>query len=79
MTGATVHWDRRFTHYDEREGAVTAHFEDDSTAQGDVLVDADGVHSTVRVQLLSDRADCRPKPVPLGGIPGELKADKEHH
>jgi 2-polyprenyl-6-methoxyphenol hydroxylase-like FAD-dependent oxidoreductase len=48
-----VHLGKTFTRYEERgDGRVVAHFEDGSTAEGDVLVAADGGGSRVRRQLL---------------------------
>ncbi|GAA3193655.1 FAD-dependent oxidoreductase [Dactylosporangium siamense] len=51
-TGIEVRFGREFTHYEQHDGAVTAHFADGSTATGDLLVGADGTNSRVRAQLL---------------------------
>ena len=49
----SVHFGKTFVRYEESPlGRVVAHFEDGSTAQGDVLVAADGGGSRVRRQLL---------------------------
>ncbi len=48
-----VHFDRIFTRYEIlAHGGVRAHFEDGRSAEGDVLVGADGGNSRVRRQLL---------------------------
>jgi len=48
-----VHLGKTFTRYEERgDGRVVAHFEDGSTAEGDILVAADGGGSRVRRQFL---------------------------
>jgi salicylate hydroxylase len=48
-----VHFGKTFTHYEESTaGSVIAHFEDGMTAEGDVLVAADGGGSRVRGQFL---------------------------
>lgn len=48
-----VHFDKIFTRYEQgAEGAVTAFFEDGTTATGTVLVAADGSNSRVRHQYL---------------------------
>ncbi|WP_336050677.1 FAD-dependent oxidoreductase [Streptomyces sp. CA2R101] len=48
-----VHFDKVFTRYEQDpDGTVTAHFEDGTSATGDVLVAADGSHSRVRRQYL---------------------------
>ncbi|GAA0631862.1 NAD(P)/FAD-dependent oxidoreductase [Kutzneria viridogrisea] len=48
-----VHFEKRFTHYEQRpDGKVTAFFEDSTSVTGDVLVAADGTNSKVRTQYL---------------------------
>ncbi|WP_433330843.1 FAD-dependent monooxygenase [Spirillospora sp. CA-294931] len=48
-----VHYGKRLTHYEDVPGGVVrAHFADGSSAEGDVLVGADGIGSAVRSQLL---------------------------
>jgi salicylate hydroxylase len=50
-----VHFGKTFTRYDaDPDGPVVAHFEDGTTATGDVLVAADGGGSRVRQQLLPE-------------------------
>ncbi|MFJ2779629.1 MULTISPECIES: FAD-dependent monooxygenase [unclassified Kitasatospora] len=46
-----IHLGRRFTGFTEDADGVTAHFDDGSTARGDVLIGADGLRSTVRATL----------------------------
>jgi 2-polyprenyl-6-methoxyphenol hydroxylase-like FAD-dependent oxidoreductase len=56
----TVHFGKAFTRYEERgDGRIVAHFEDGSSAEGDILVAADGGGSRVRRQLLphAERVD----------------------
>jgi 2-polyprenyl-6-methoxyphenol hydroxylase-like FAD-dependent oxidoreductase len=49
----TVRFGREFTRFDQRpDGTIAAHFQDGSTAVGDILVAADGVGSRVRAQYL---------------------------
>jgi 2-polyprenyl-6-methoxyphenol hydroxylase-like FAD-dependent oxidoreductase len=52
--------------YEQDEDGVTARFADGSEARGDVLIGADGLHSTVRQQL-------------LGGEPPEYRGIAERH
>jgi 2-polyprenyl-6-methoxyphenol hydroxylase-like FAD-dependent oxidoreductase len=48
-----VHLGKTFTRYEERgDGRIVAHFEDGTSAAGDILVAADGGGSRVRRQLL---------------------------
>ena len=48
-----VHFGKRFTRYENLpDGRVTAHFEDGTSATGDILVAADGTGSRVRKQYL---------------------------
>lgn len=50
-----VHFGKSFARYDDDpSGPVVAHFEDGTTAKGDVLVAADGGGSRVRQQLLPE-------------------------
>jgi 2-polyprenyl-6-methoxyphenol hydroxylase-like FAD-dependent oxidoreductase len=50
---ATVYFGKRFVSYEEmQDGRLLAHFDDGSTAVGDVLIGADGVNSRVRQQYL---------------------------
>ena len=44
----------KLTRFEQDGEGVTAHFADGRTARGDVLVGADGLHSTVRSQLLGE-------------------------
>src|SRR5215468_6567275 len=48
-----VHFDKTFSRYEgDPDGTVTAHFEDGTSATGDLLVAADGTRSRVRRQYL---------------------------
>jgi FAD-dependent urate hydroxylase len=46
--GITTEYHRRLVRIEQPGGSVTAHFADGSQASGDVLIGADGVHSTTR-------------------------------
>ena len=78
LTNTNVHWNKRFTHYEQDESGVTAFFEDGSSFRGDVLVGADGISSRVRSQLLQN-PDLGPKHLPMGIIVGELVATQEQY
>jgi len=53
--GSSIHFGKKFVAFEDApDGAVTARFEDGSTATGDVLVGADGAGSHLRAQLLPD-------------------------
>lgn len=43
-----------FTHYENTETGVIAHFEDGTIVEADVLIAGDGIHSPVRKQMLPD-------------------------
>lgn len=47
-----VHFDKTFVRYEQRDGTVTAFFDDGTSATGDLLVAADGSGSRVRRQYL---------------------------
>jgi 2-polyprenyl-6-methoxyphenol hydroxylase-like FAD-dependent oxidoreductase len=72
--GEIVHFGKTFTHYEERDGRVIAHFEDGTSAEGDVLVAADGGGSRVRRQFLpqAERIDTG-----VIGIAGKVFLDPE--
>jgi 2-polyprenyl-6-methoxyphenol hydroxylase-like FAD-dependent oxidoreductase len=55
--GARIHDGKKLIRVDEQSDGVTAHFADGSSARADVLVGADGVHSTVR-RLIDPDAPC---------------------
>ena len=49
-----LHLGKTFARYEERGGKVVAHFDDGTSAEGDILVAADGAGSRVRRQFLPD-------------------------
>ncbi|KUJ08170.1 FAD/NAD(P)-binding domain-containing protein [Mollisia scopiformis] len=69
---------KKFVRYEETKDGVTAFFEDGSSASGDILVGADGVHSRVRSQLLRDNP-VDPTPSPYGIITGQMVITKEQY
>ncbi|KAI1610698.1 hypothetical protein EDD36DRAFT_301120 [Exophiala viscosa] len=53
LTDASVHWGKSFTHYEQLDnGRVRAHFAGETSAEGDILIGADGSKSKVREQRL---------------------------
>lgn len=54
--GIPVHTGKRLKALDEKPGGVTAYFADGTSASGDLLIGADGVHSTVRRLILPEFA-----------------------
>ena len=63
-----VQFSKRFLRYEETpDGAIRAHFEDGSSAQADLLVAADGVHSGVRKQYLPHAEPIDTGVVGIGG------------
>src|SRR5690606_17122645 len=51
--GVEVHYDKHLVEIDHRSkpGIVLAKFEDGTSAEGDILIGCDGIHSTVRKSL----------------------------
>ena len=45
-----IHFGKKLAHYESDEKGVTVTFEDGTTASGDLLVGADGIHSAIRKQ-----------------------------
>jgi 2-polyprenyl-6-methoxyphenol hydroxylase-like FAD-dependent oxidoreductase len=62
-----VHFGKAFVRYAERGGKVVAHFDDGTSAEGDILVAADGGGSRVRRQLLPDAPLIDTGVVAIGG------------
>src|SRR5262245_16336588 len=54
-----IHDGSKLIRVDEHPDGVTAHFADGSSASADVLIGADGVHSTVRTLIDPDAPDAR--------------------
>ena len=66
--GNSVHFGKRFERYEQRpDGRVVVFFDDGSTAEGDVLVAADGVNSRVRKQYLPGNDPVETGVINLGG------------
>ncbi|KAI8175707.1 putative monooxygenase [Colletotrichum sp. SAR 10_75] len=68
-TNVTVNFNKRLSSIEETSDGVAVQFHDGSSATGDIVVGADGVHSAVRKYLCSGEL---PKHLPLGVIGGEL-------
>jgi 2-polyprenyl-6-methoxyphenol hydroxylase-like FAD-dependent oxidoreductase len=69
-TGIKIHHGKRLVDVTETADGVTAHFADGSTADGDILLGADGVHSTVRKLIDPDAPG--PRYTGLLGFGGSL-------
>ena len=60
LGASAIRTGHRFAHFEQADDGVTAHFADPATgapvasARGDVLIGADGIHSTVRSRLYPD-------------------------
>ncbi|KAI9727719.1 MAG: hypothetical protein M1828_005947 [Chrysothrix sp. TS-e1954] len=65
-----VQYGKRLKTIEEGEGTVTAHFEDGTSAKGDILIGAEGTRSEVRKHILKGQDVMRP--LPLGSIVGEV-------
>jgi len=57
--GVAIHYGKRLCGIEERPDSIVARFEDGSTAEGDVLLAADGVHSRVRALTMPAHASAR--------------------
>ena len=66
--GDSAHFNKRFERYERHgDGRIVAFFEDGSTAEGNVLVAADGVNSRVRQQYLPGNDPIDTGTLSLGG------------
>jgi 2-polyprenyl-6-methoxyphenol hydroxylase-like FAD-dependent oxidoreductase len=70
--GIQIQFQKRLVHITCKDRSVTAHFEDGTSAEGNLLIGADGVHSQTRSLILPDA----PKPYYVGiiGIGGVTAA-----
>ncbi len=66
--GVETHYDKRLEAVEERPGGVVARFVDGSAAEGNVLIGADGVRSTVRKHLLPDARAAYTGMIGIGGF-----------
>ena len=66
--GDSAHFNKRFERYERHsDGRIVAFFEDGTTAEGNVLVAADGVNSRVRQQYLPGNDPVDTGTISLGG------------
>ena len=67
-SGVAIAYNKPLSRIEEQSGTVIAHFTDGSAAEGDVLLAADGVHSSVRGLILP--AHARPRYTGMIGVGG---------
>ncbi|KAL5402960.1 hypothetical protein PMIN06_003017 [Paraphaeosphaeria minitans] len=72
LTNILVQWSKTLTDIEQDEEGVTVRFKDGSSARGDIVVGADGVHSPARQHLLKRPSSDLLHVVPLMAIVGEL-------
>jgi len=72
LTNVPVQWDKKVERVEHSDSGVAVYFSDGTSARGDILVGADGVHSPVRQHLLQKPASELLREVPLTAIVGEL-------
>ncbi|KAH8198843.1 hypothetical protein TruAng_007011 [Truncatella angustata] len=73
-TNIPIQWNKRLTQIDESvDGNVSLKFQDGSTANGEILIGADGVQSFVRENLIQRPNNEFLRVVPTATIIGELK------
>jgi FAD-dependent urate hydroxylase len=57
--GIAIEYQRRLVRVEQADGSVSAHFADGTSASGDVLIGADGLHSAVRAHIDPEAASPR--------------------
>ncbi|KAH8756322.1 putative monooxygenase [Diaporthe sp. PMI_573] len=70
-THIPVQYDRRVLKVDEEGEKITVHFENGSSATGDILVGAEGTRSAIRKHILRGQDVMRP--LPIGSLVGEIE------
>lgn len=78
LPDACYHDGKTLTRIEQADGRVTAEFADGSRATGDLLVGADGLHSTVRSQLLPKLKPHYAGHVAWRGVVEEQRIAPEH-
>src|SRR5205809_975970 len=71
--GDHVHFGKAFAHYEEVPSGVIAHFADGSTAEGDMLIGADGTNSRVRRQRMPE---AEPRDTRIRGVFGRTPVSR---
>lgn len=69
-----IHYNKRLTRLELPADGVVAHFTDGSSARGDLLIGADGVHSQTRREIMPDAP--QPEFVGIVGIGGAIPLTK---
>ncbi|OTA82851.1 hypothetical protein M434DRAFT_378823 [Hypoxylon sp. CO27-5] len=72
-----IQWNKKVVRVIDAEDEVRIHFEDGTTAVGDILVGADGVHSVVREHVLQRLNEDTLRTVPAAIIIGETSFSGE--
>ncbi|KAI1158603.1 FAD/NAD(P)-binding domain-containing protein [Nemania serpens] len=76
-TEIPIQWGKRLRRVEEQDKRVTVHFENGTSASGDLLIGADGVNSVVREHLLGRPNTEVLNSIPLGCIWGETTLSAE--
>ncbi|KAI2631412.1 putative monooxygenase [Hypomontagnella submonticulosa] len=76
-TKLPIQWGKRARRVEETENGVRVHFEDGTTATGDILVGADGTKSVVREHVLGRPNEETLKTIPVRIIVGETTMSGE--
>lgn len=73
-TGIDIQFSKVATLVEETEDGATVHFRDGTTARGDIVVGADGVHSPIRKSMLAKAGMTDPtKALPIGVVIAETR------
>lgn len=77
LTNLTVNWGKALAEIKQDDEGVSVFFKDGTSARGDIVVGADGVHSVARQHLLQRPSSDLLHLVPLMAIVGELELSGE--
>ncbi|KAI3331460.1 FAD/NAD(P)-binding domain-containing protein [Xylariaceae sp. AK1471] len=76
-TNIPIQWGKRVSRIEHDDHGVSVYFEDGGSAQGDIMVGADGINSVVRQHLLHLPATDLLNVVPLATVVGQLELSGE--